>query len=306
MGIQDRDYYKDDEPGGFQMRPPRSMVTTIIIINAVLYLVDLFLFPNNALMYTLAFDVHSLTKPWMWWQLVTAGFAHDPTHINHILFNMLGLWFMGREVERMLGHWEFLRFYLAAIVVGSLATGIRYYFFVPQPEWPISLGASGAVIATVLLYVFNFPRRTLILLVIPMPAWLVGVLFVALDVLGAAGYYFPMSGDVEYSKRIAYDVHLSGVAFAFLYFRFRMNFGALVPQRLVDAVRGVGRRLKGRPNLRVHRGQEDPNAEEQYRQLDEEADRILAKLSRDGEASLTDKERRVLEDYSRRMRQKHR
>ena len=40
--------------------------------------------------------------------------------------------------------------------------------------------------------------------------------------------------------------------------------------------------------------------------LEEEADRILAKIIEQGEESLSPAERRTLEDYSRRMRQKHR
>jgi hypothetical protein len=46
--------------------------------------------------------------------------------------------------------------------------------------------------------------------------------------------------------------------------------------------------------------------EQYYEDLDAEADRLLAKVSSQGEASLTPDERRTLEAYSRRMRQKRR
>jgi hypothetical protein len=46
--------------------------------------------------------------------------------------------------------------------------------------------------------------------------------------------------------------------------------------------------------------------EQYYEDLDAEADRVLAKLGAEGEASLTPSERRTLEAYSRRMRQKRR
>jgi hypothetical protein len=58
--------------------------------------------------------------------------------------------------------------------------------------------------------------------------------------------------------------------------------------------------LRPRPKLRIH----DPAV--RYRELDEEADAVLAKVYREGEASLSAKERKILEDYSRRMQQKHR
>jgi hypothetical protein len=58
--------------------------------------------------------------------------------------------------------------------------------------------------------------------------------------------------------------------------------------------------FRRRPPLKVH----DP--ERFYQDRDAEADRALEKLHTQGEASLTAKERQILEDYSRRMRQKHR
>lgn len=310
MGIYDRDYARDD-----QARPPmalgQSMVLTIIVINAAVFLANLFFGgENDALMYILSADVYSLIRPWMWWQLLTSGFAHDPDDIRHILFNMVGLWFLGREVERVLGRWEFLCFYLTAIVVGSVIHLARLYFFYPEfitgptglvvaSPWAIHLlGASGAVTATVMLFIFKFPRMKLLLFfAIPIPAWVAGALFVGMDLLGSMGK--GLSG-----PNVAYDVHLAGAAFAFMYFYFKWNFGRMVPRRLADALRGMGRAMRPGPKLRVH-APDDERPVDDYSQQDEEADRILAKIDREGMESLTAKERRILEDYSRRMRQKH-
>ncbi len=310
MGIYDRDYARDN-----YARPPmglgQSMVLTIVVINAAVFLANLFFGgPNNVLMYSLSANVYSLIHPWMWWQLLTNGFAHDPERINHILFNMVGLWFLGREVERVLGRWEFLRFYLVAIVVGSVVHLARVYLFYPPvvtnaagsviaAPWSVHLlGASGAVVAAVMLFIFKFPRMKLLLFfAIPIPAWLAGVLFVGLDILGSMGR--GLSG-----PNVAYDVHLAGAAFAFLYFYFGWNFGRLLPARLSDKLRGMGRAMRPGPKLRVH-APDDQRPADDYSQQDEEADRILAKIDREGMESLTAKERRLLEDYSRRMRQKH-
>jgi len=49
-----------------------------------------------------------------------------------------------------------------------------------------------------------------------------------------------------------------------------------------------------------------PDVEDRYEVLDKQADQVLQKLHREGQESLTSKERRILEDYSRRMKQKHR
>jgi hypothetical protein len=71
------------------------------------------------------------------------------------------------------------------------------------------------------------------------------------------------------------------------------NFGRL---------RGGGPKVKSRPKLKIH----DPERDDPNRKQDEEADRILDKVNREGMESLTSKERRILEEYSRRMRKKHR
>jgi hypothetical protein len=99
----------------------------------------------------------------------------------------------------------------------------------------------------------------------------------------------------------AHDVHLVGLLFGLGYFYFHWNLGRLMPVGLLNRLHLAWRRMKpGAPNLRVHA----PETDDRYRELDEQADMLLDKVHRDGEASLTDKERRMLEEYSRRMRQK--
>jgi hypothetical protein len=101
---------------------------------------------------------------------------------------------------------------------------------------------------------------------------------------------------------IAFDVHLVGAAFAIAYYRFGWNLGRILPS---PAWLGGGRpkfKFRRRPKLKLH----DPDAEDHYNEQDDQADRILEKVNREGMDSLSRKERRILEDYSRRMRQKHR
>ena len=52
---------------------------------------------------------------------VTYAFVHDPDHFSHILFNMLVLWFLGRDVEECTAAAEFVRLYLVLAVVGGVA-----------------------------------------------------------------------------------------------------------------------------------------------------------------------------------------
>ena len=153
------------------------------------------------------------------------------------------------------------------------------------------LGASGAVATIVILFALNFPRATILMFfVIPMPAWVLGVLFVAGDMLG----FFGIQTSRE-ARNVAYVIHLTGAAYAFLYFQSDWNLGRL--GRFVALPK-----LFGRPKLRVH----EPDEEEDEERFDAppanlsvEVDRILEKISREGETSLTRKERQTLEEASR-------
>jgi membrane associated rhomboid family serine protease len=290
MGLYDRDYYREEQaPAGFQLNQ-RMMVTNIVIVTAVVYLLNLFIGQENWLMYTLAIDASVLAKPLLWWKFVTYGLAHDPRYLGHVFWNMFGLWIFGRDVEMIYGRKEFLRIYLVALVLGSLVWCVREYFQSDLTDPPILLGASGAVSAIVLLFVFHYPKRTILLmLVLPIPAWVLGVVMIGGDLLQV------LSGTTE---NVACDVHLVGAAFAICYYRFGWNCSRLLPG--FGGVRAAASRLKPRPRLKIH----DP--EEYYRKKDEAADRVLEKVNREGMDCLTSKERRILEDYSRRMREKRR
>ena len=132
MGIyDDREYLRDeDQPSGLKMVFGRSAVTTLIVINVVVYLADALFADgrNHWLSSLLAAKPTTLTQPWLWWQFLTYGFVHDPNNLNHILFNMFGLWCFGTTMEERYGKKEFLRFYIVALVLGGIAwTWAREY-----------------------------------------------------------------------------------------------------------------------------------------------------------------------------------
>jgi membrane associated rhomboid family serine protease len=300
MGYQDRDYIRDGE-GGASVWSTLSVTAKLIILNVVLFLANTFFGGDSGRVNdALALSPDSLVHPLYWYQFLTAGFVHaDP---RHIFGNMLMLFFFGRGVEERYGGREFLRFYLIAIVVGNLIWAARQYFLVgPEtprmlgdafPLWPHLLGASGAVTACVILFIVQNPRATLLAnMMMPIPAWIFGVIYITMDVVG-------MAMNAKDQQRVAYDVHLVGAAFGAAYWYFGWNF-RWIPG--LDRFQRIGRGkrwFKPQPQLKVH----DP--EMVYEDLDTEADRILEKLHEQGEQSLTSRERKILEDYSRRMRQK--
>jgi membrane associated rhomboid family serine protease len=307
MGFYEREYYQDDAQRGFTLGSGgRMIVTNLVIINAVIWLADAFTQPIRAvavqdgqlveavagrwLSNLLALKISVIQEPWMFWNVLSYGFAHaslgTPNGFWHILFNMFMLWMFGRDVEMRYGAKEFLTFYLAAIVVAG-AVWLGWSLGAGQERGSL-VGASGGVVAVFLLFVLHNPRQTLYVWgLLAVPAWLIGAIMVLWDLMRG------LSGQ---DSNVAWQAHLAGAAFAFLYFRFRWNLSRWLPAGWKPNLK----KLQPKPRLKIH----DP--EQHYQQLDDEADRVLDKLHREGEESLNGRERKILEDYSRRMRQKRR
>jgi membrane associated rhomboid family serine protease len=302
LGIYDRDYLRDEyeqERRGSPFPAVQSMTVALIIANVALFLLNyLFSPPQNPddlgwLTEHLSVSNYTIVRPWLWWQFITYGFAH--ASMGHIFFNMLGLFFLGRTVEEMYGQKEYLRFYLTAILVCSLIWAVGMMIFDPllvfRVDKPVSilLGASGAVSAVVMLFIFRNPQATLLMFPIPIPikAWVVGVLMIAGNIY--LSFQSPKDG-----SHIAWSVHLAGIAFAYFYFRGRWNLG-----NVLQGLRQLPKFLT-RPKLRVHQ----PGDDSEPLDLIEEMDRILDKINRQGESSLTKQERRLLEIASRELRKR--
>ncbi|MFM2097176.1 MAG: hypothetical protein RIS70_4300 [Planctomycetota bacterium] len=284
MGIYDREYYRGDSVG-FRPRLEKSAVTVLIAVNIAAFLANLLLSSDanpDWLSHAMEMRGSSLQDPAQWWKLLTYGFAHgDPLHL---FLNMFQLWMFGREVENALGKREFTAFYLVAMVLGGLWWGIKP-FLITRGFNATVLGASGACSAVLLLFILRNPTRTVILIV-PMPAWVLGIVIVLFDLIMQRG------------SNVAVDVHMVGFAFAAAYHWTGLRLTGWMSWR--DGFRRVKRSLGAGPALRVH----DPSDEADDQDLDRQADQILAKLNAQGDASLSRRERRILEDYSRRTRER--
>jgi rhomboid family protein len=290
MGLYDRDYVREERPGFF-LGGDRSMVANLIIINVVIFVIDAFFF-DGRLSGQMAVRADLFQKPWNCWQLLTAGFAHSNRGILHVGFNMFNLWLFGRDMEVIYGRKEFLRVYLTMIVFSSLAWVTVANTISPDPHGGM-LGASGAVNGVMVLYALHFPTRLLYIWgVFPIPVWLLCAFMIGTNLLG---FRDSISGDNQ--ARVAFEAHLAGALFAFIYYKTGWNLGRLIPGRFS---RGSfsWRGLKPRSKLKIHK----PASREQ--DLTQEVDRILEKISAQGESSLTAAERRTLEEASRRYQQR--
>lgn len=302
MGFQDRDYYRETSQSTYVT----SIVTKLIIVNGLVFLAEVLAGwgpgGQNAVSDLLGVHPSTIVRPLYWWQFLTAGFVHSEG-LNHLLFNMLGLYCFGMPLEERYGRREFLRYYLVAVVLGMIIWSAVHYLYLTQNLPPVDAavavqritcyGASGGVTAVTLLFCLLFPRATLLAaFLFPVPAWLVGVFIIVSNLFGASGSSPLMGG-------VAYDVHLVGAGLALGYWHFGWNFSRLPGLDELKRLIGSPKRwTRQQPPLKVH----DP--EHYYEDLDAQAEQLLEKVNLEGLSSLTDKERRILEDYSRRMRQK--
>ena len=152
-------------------------------------------------------------RGWVW-QLVTYMFAHDPRSWSHILFNMLGLFMFGWQVEKRMGSREFLLYYL---VTGALAGAASFALYYLTGTRAILLGASGALFAVELAFAAFYPNALIYIWgIIPLRAPVMVLGYTAMELL------FSLTGT---RRGVAHFTHLSGFAMGWLYFviRFRIN-----------------------------------------------------------------------------------
>jgi membrane associated rhomboid family serine protease len=156
--------------------------------------------------------------------LITSQFLHGS--LIHIGGNLLFLWIFGNNIEDRFGRLRFLAFYL----IGGIVAGLTQVVIDPASTIP-TIGASGAIAATLGAYIVLFPRArvtTAIFLVffyqlIEVPAvfvlgfWFVLQLFDGLGSLGDMGAaatggvaFFAHIGGFVFGAAVALLVRLAG------------------------------------------------------------------------------------------------
>jgi membrane associated rhomboid family serine protease len=294
MGLYDREYYREERRSGIHLAGDWSAVTTLVVINAAIFLADAFT-QDQWLAKHLSLRGDLFAYPWQAWQLITYGFVHGS--IFHIFFNMMGLWFFGSEVETLYGKREFYKLYLSLIILSGLAN-VAIQNALQQPLGLV-YGASGAVMGTVVIFACNFPHRTIVLfpIPIPVPAYILAIGYVVLDLVGAQ----------HGGTGVAHWAHLSGAAFGFVYYKTGWNLFRLWPRSWKVKLPSRG------PKFRIHREPDDDEPESEPEndylttgRLQARVDQLLEKISTSGESSLTNEERQFLADAARRYQQRRR
>ena len=185
-----------------------NAVLYLVIANGVLFLLQQVI-PGLTQFLSLI-PVAVTTRLWVW-QPVTYMFMHGS--FTHLLFNMLGLYFFGTQVERTLGSDEFLLFYfLCGIGAGAASLAV---FVMTGQLVVVLLGASGAVYAVLLAFAAYYPDARIFLFgIFPVRAPVLVIAFTVIAVFsqitgGGAG--------------VAHFTHLAGFIFAYIYMRVRLK-----------------------------------------------------------------------------------
>ncbi len=164
--------------------------------------------------------------------LVTSTFLHGGW--MHLIGNMLFLYIFGDNLEDALGRLGFVAFYL----LGGIGAGLCQWASGPMSPIP-TVGASGAIAAVMGGYLLLFPKAKvdvlifiiIIIRIIPIPAWIMLVLWLALQVFSGLGAD-PLTGGV------AYWAHAGG---------FLIGFVMMVPTWVRRGGSGWWSRTDGRP-----------------------------------------------------------
>jgi membrane associated rhomboid family serine protease len=147
-------------------------VTIIGGLSIVVFIVTQF---NRDIFYPLLGFVPSFVLgKMMFWQFITANFMH--ADLNHLLFNMFGLYMFGVAVEKKLKEREFIEYFLVCGVGGYLLAFIFWCIGIIPNN--LIVGASAGVYGLLLAFSLLYPNQKILLFfAIPMQAKWLAILF---------------------------------------------------------------------------------------------------------------------------------
>jgi len=291
-------YYRPSMFGGFSFFPP--MIKGLLITNAVVFLLlhalEGFTVDGKSLDDPLNayFALMPLGNGFLPWQLITYQFMH--WDFWHLFFNMVfGVWMFGMEVEHVWGSRKFLIFYLTCGAVAGLSQLVLAPIF--EPTLGPTVGASGAVYGVMVAFAAMFPDRLIYFyFLIPIKVKYFVAFLIILGVLSVGG-----------ASNIANLAHLGGALAGYLYI--------LADRRRLQGKGMLGRWRSGfrtprasatEPDVvdaRVYdiREAQSPKPPDSHDETQKRVDEILDKISHSGYQSLTDEEKKILFEASKRM-----
>jgi membrane associated rhomboid family serine protease len=266
------------------------------------------------------FDSFNLNHFWLW-QLISYQFLHGG--LWHLFFNMFSLWMFGMELENQWGSTRFGIYYL----LSGIGAGLTQLFISPLlgPTGP-TIGASGAIYGILLAFGMTFPNRPIFMFpfFIPIPAKIFVIIFAGIELFSG------LTG----SDGVAHFAHLGGALTGFLLILFGDKIG-LMPF-LEKLFKSKGSRVSSQSGFfnqeqqtgnqpgyfRVNwqkpqspkspeyfKAQEEKSKQNMQKQIFVEGeeitqrkiDEILDKITSEGYQNLSERERKILTELSKRL-----
>jgi membrane associated rhomboid family serine protease len=293
---QNSSYYRPSLFGGFRFFPP--VIKYLLVSNVVIYFLASF-FAEFSIRgagidpiiekILFLFPLGNGFEPW---QLVTYMFMHGG--FTHLLFNMLALWMFGMQLENDWGSKKFLWYYMLCGIGAGISNLLVGPLFGPAAP---TVGASGAIYGILIAFGMMYPDQPIfIYFLLPIRARYFIILYIALEL---------WQGVTGTAQGIAHFAHLGGAAVGLIYM---LIDGGFIPGRhLFERTR---ERFVPREHVSEyanHRHDEVTDAKfydihgDDNRIDQERIDQILDKISQNGYQSLTEDEKRILFDASKKL-----
>jgi len=281
-----------------------SMTTILLIAYASIFVLEVLLSPSPGMLRPnnpffneyFALSLYGMEHGYLW-QLVTYQFLHGG--VMHLLGNCMAIFFIGREMEMVLGGKKYLALLLVSGIVGGLFQMLAAWmwptswFFTNNFGAPV-VGASAGAFGLVAAFCMLFPDRELIMFFYFFPVKMRATTLLALcAALALLGFMFPES---ILGGNIAHVAHMGGMLTGIFYVR-------QIRQGRWFQMKNPLRRSEPRPMVTAPAGRKsiwgasrERLAEEPTEQfMKNEVDPILDKITAHGIHSLTDRERKILE-----------
>jgi|ERR1041385_2152368 membrane associated rhomboid family serine protease len=290
-------YYRPSLFGGFKFFPP--VIKSLLISNVAIFFfasfISMFHVQGSSLapLISYIFALYPFGDGFQVWQLLTYMFMHGS--LMHLLFNMLALWMFGMDLENEWGSKKFLLYY----VICGLGAGLSNLFIGPLfgPAGP-TVGASGAIYGVLLAFGMMYPDRPIfVYFLLPIRARYFVLLYIIIEV------YAGVAGSAD---GVAHFAHLGGAAVGLVYMLFER--GSLPMQRLwyqtkhrlvsPERVNEYSRSERGEVSDAKYFDVHDDREERVNQQR---IDEILDKISQRGYQSLTEDEKKILFEASKKL-----
>ncbi|MCF8260769.1 MAG: rhomboid family intramembrane serine protease [Melioribacteraceae bacterium] len=317
MSYDSRDYYRPSGFGGFSFFPP--VIKNLLIINAVVFFLQL-ITERIAIEGGIVTIEHYITRyfalipfldgkvfidsyryleaAFFPWQIITYQFLHGD--FSHIFFNMFMLWMFGMELENTWGSKKFLVFYLVCGIGGALLQLILSGNQVP------TIGASGSVFGVMVAFAMFFPNRYIFLyFLVPVKAkyliaFLVLIEFMSVGNMSIVAHLVHLGGALTGLSLVLLDkkYHLNVDGYwrnlKDWYDSWRNSGGSS------DNFRKPKKSMWAKPTVEEAEyfdiNDKQSRSDESYSQ--QEIDKILDKISESGYQNLTEREKRILFEAS--------